>query len=93
MVYMEMNTLCLKIDANNVMADLLKAEESLEARQELALDFSGVTRIDSAGLEGLQSFAQRAEDKKTKVALRGVNVNVYKTLKLERLTPRFSFEN
>jgi len=90
---MEMNTLCLKIDANNVMADLLKAEESLEARQELALDFSGVTRIDSAGLEGLQSFAQRAEDTKTKVALRGVNVNVYKTFKLARLTPRFSFEN
>jgi len=90
---MEMNTLCLKIDANNVMAGLLEAEESLEARQELALDFSGVTRIDSAGLEGLQSFTQRAEDKKTKVALRGVNVNVYKTLKLARLTPRFSFEN
>ena len=90
---MEMNTLCLKIEANNVMADLLKAEESLEARQELALDFSGVTRIDSAELEGLQSFAQRAEDKKTKVALHGVNVNVYKTLKLARLRPRFSFEN
>ena len=90
---MEMNTLCLKIDANNVMADLLEAEESLEARQELALDFSGVTRIDSTALESLQSFAQRAEDKKTKVVLRGVRVNVYKTLKLVRLTPRFSFEN
>lgn len=90
---METNKLCMKIDANNVMADLLEAEESLEGREELALDFSGVTRINSAGLEGLQSFAHRAEDKKTKVALRGVNVNVYKTLKLARLTVGFSFEN
>ena len=90
---MEKNTLCLKIDANNVMADLLQAEESLAARQELALDFSGVTRIDSAGLEALQNFAHRTEEKKTKVALRGVDINVYKTLKLAGLTPRFSFEN
>ena len=90
---METNTLCLKIDANNVMADLLQAEESLEERQDLALDFSGVSRIDSAGLQAIQSFAHRAEAKKTKVALRGVNVNVYKTLKLARLTSRFSFEN
>jgi anti-anti-sigma regulatory factor len=93
MVYMETNTLCLKIDANNVISDLKQAEESLDARQELALDFSGVTRIDSAGLQAVQRFAHRAEDKKTKVALRGVNVNVYKTLKLARLTSRFSFEN
>ena len=93
MVYMETNTLCLKIDANNVISDLKQAEESLDARQELALDFSGVTRIDSAGLEALQSFAHRTEEKKTKVALRGVDINVYKTLKLARLTPRFSFEN
>jgi len=90
---METNTLCLKIDANNVIADLKQAEESLEARQELALDFSGVTRIDSAGVQAVQRFAHRAEDKKTKVALRGANVNVYKTLKLARLTSRFSFEN
>jgi len=90
---METNTLCLKIDANNVIPDLKQAEESLDARQELALDFSGVTRIDSAGLQSVQRFAHRAEDKKTKVALRGVNVNVYKTLKLARLTSRFSFEN
>ena len=90
---METNALCLKIDRNTVMADLLKAEESLEGRQELALDFSGVSRIDSAGLEALQSFAHTAEDKKAKVALRGVNISVYKALKLARLTPRFSFEN
>jgi anti-anti-sigma regulatory factor len=93
MVYMETNTLCLKIDANNVIADLKQAEESLDARQELALDFSGVTRIDSPGLQAVQRFGHRAEDKKTKVALRGVSVNVYKTLKLARLTSRFSFEN
>jgi anti-anti-sigma regulatory factor len=90
---MDTNTLCLKIDANNIMAGLLQAEESLVPEQELALDFSGVTRIDSAGVEGLQGLAHRTEDQKTKVALRGVNVNVYKTLKLARLTPRFSFEN
>jgi len=90
---MERTTLCFKIDANNLMAHLLQAEERLEQRQELALDFSGVSRIDSAGLEALQSFAHTAEDKKAKVALRGVNVSVYKALKLARLTPRFSFEN
>ena len=34
-----------------------------------------------------------ADAKTVKVVLRGVNVDVYKVLKLVKLTPRFSFVN
>jgi anti-anti-sigma regulatory factor len=93
MVYMEMNTLCLKIDEQNVIADLHQAEESLEREQELALDFSAVSRIDSPALRAMQAIATRADENKSKVSLRSVNVNVYKTLKLARLTRCFAFVN
>jgi hypothetical protein len=36
-------------------------------------------------------LAGAADEKAVKVALRGVHVDVYKVLKLVKLTPRFSF--
>lgn len=84
----------LNIDEQNVRHALEKATERLESEQNHpVLDFSAVRRIDAPGLRALQEFAQRAEERKITVALRGVDVNVYKTLKLARLTRRFSFVN
>ncbi|HET9307375.1 MAG TPA: STAS domain-containing protein [Candidatus Sulfotelmatobacter sp.] len=58
---------------------------------ELVLDFSTVRRIDASGLRALEQFANAAVEKEVKVVLRGVKVNLYKTLKLVKLAHRFSF--
>lgn len=58
---------------------------------ELVLDFSTVRRIDASGLRALEQFADAADGKALKVVLRGVNTTLYRTLKLVKLTPRFSF--
>jgi len=39
----------------------------------------------------MESLAGRADEKAVKVVLRGVNVDIYKVLKLMKLAPRFSF--
>jgi anti-anti-sigma regulatory factor len=58
---------------------------------EAVLDFSSVRRIDSSTLQALQDVVRVADDKGVKVVLRGVNVDVYKVLKLVKLTRRLSF--
>lgn len=83
-----------KIDAHRVTETLEKATEVLDsAPHELALDFSTVNRIDSRGLRTLEQLVQKAEEKKVKVTLRGVNVDLYKTFKLIKLASRVSFVN
>jgi anti-anti-sigma factor len=63
-------------------------QEALEkldsARGELVLDLSSVRRIDSSELRALENLAKVAEEKSVKVALSGVNVGVYRVLKLSR---------
>ena len=82
------------IDEQSVIGTLEKAALSLEhERDHPVLDFSSMRRIDSRCLRALQEFAHRAEDKKIKATLRGVNVNIYKALKLAGLTRCFSFVN
>lgn len=84
----------LNINEQNVREALEKAAEGLEGEQNHpVLDFSAVRKIDAPGLRALQKFVQKAEEKKIKVVLRGVDVNVYKTLKLARLTRNFAFVN
>lgn len=91
---MEMNAVLLSVDEHSLCSSLQKAAECLNSDQhEVTLDFSSVRRIDSAGLRALEEFVQKADDKKVKVALRGVNIDLYKCLKLVRLTRRFSFVN
>ena len=60
---------------------------------DVALDFSGVRRIDPAGLQALEKLVKAAEETSGKVTLRGVNVAVYKVLKLMKLASRLSFLN
>jgi anti-anti-sigma regulatory factor len=83
-----------KIEEHKLMAGLEGAAQELDgALQELALDFSAVRRIDSRALCALEELARKAEEKKVKVILRGVNVDLYKTFKLIKLASRFSFVN
>ena len=78
----------------NGRADLL-VQDALErlagAQAELFVDFSTVRRIDPPTLHEMDRLASAARDSSIKVALRGVNVEVYKVLKLSALAERFSF--
>ncbi len=83
-----------KIDGEGVAKSLNETREKLTSDQgEVVLDFSAVLRIDTQGLKAVEDLAIVAEQKSVRVTLRAVNVNVYKALKLSRLTSRFSFAN
>ncbi len=89
-----MIALWLKIDEEHVVQALHEAAEKLDGVEgELTLDFSLVCRIDASALRAIAEFADLADDKGVKVALRGVNAGVYKVLKLVKLGSRFSFVN
>jgi anti-anti-sigma regulatory factor len=84
----------LNIDEQRVALALKEAGEKLDSAEgEALLDFSSVRRIDSSALRAMEEFARITDEKAIKVVLRGVNVDVYKVLKLVRLTQRFSFVN
>jgi anti-anti-sigma regulatory factor len=86
--------LFLNIDGKRVVPALQEAVSGLDSAQgEAVLDFRSVRRIDSAALRALELFVRAADDKNVKVVLRGVNIDVYKVLKLVKLTQRFSFVN
>ena len=89
-----MTAVVVNIDEERVVLALQEAGENLDStRGEAVLDFSAVRRIDSSSLRGLEEFVRIADEKAVKVVLRGVNVDVYKVLKLVKLTGRFSFVN
>ena len=87
-----MNTVWLKIDGDSVTHALQEALQKLDGTgRELVLDFSAVRRIDSSALRAIESLAVTADDKGAKIVLHGVSVDLYKVLKLTKLTRRFSF--
>ena len=91
---MPVNAVWLKIDGQRVVGALQEALEKLNgAGGELVLDFSSVHRIDPSALRAMEELAGIADHKAVKVMLRGVNVDIYKVLKLVKLAPRFSFLN
>lgn len=84
----------LKIDAQEVSGALLRIKDKLDDSEgELVLDFSTVRRIDAPAIAVLEQLADTATARQAKVILRGVTVDVYKVLKLARLTTRFTFLN
>jgi anti-anti-sigma regulatory factor len=91
-VRMTTNTEWLEIDAERVLQGLQAARETLDsAHSDVVVDFSAVRRIDSHALRAMEKLAGLADGKAVKVVLRGVNVDIYKVLKLVKLTSRFSF--
>ncbi len=89
---MTMNAEWLEIDGERVVQDLQAAREALDSAQnDVVLDFSSVRRIDPSALRAMEKLAGIADEKAVKVVLRGVNVDIYKVLKLVKLTSRFSF--
>ena len=89
---MAMMGVWVKIDEERVVQALQEAGEKLDSVEgEVALDFSSVRRIDSSALRAIEEFADIADDRGVKVVLRGVDVGVYKVLKLVNLASRFSY--
>ena len=88
---MTMMTDAYKVDGELVAQAIADAGEKLHGTEdEIVLDFSAVRRIDPAALRSLEDLAAAAEEKPVKMILRGVNVDIYKVLKLARLTARFT---
>lgn len=86
-----MNAVWLKIDGERVGRALQEAVDKLYSAQgELFLDFSSVHRIDPSALRAMENLAT-AVDGQAKIVLQGVNIDVYKVLKLMKLVGRFSF--
>jgi anti-anti-sigma regulatory factor len=84
----------VEIDGTRVAQALHEAGEKLDsAGGDVFLDFSAVRRVDPSALQAMEELAGVANEKSVKVVLRGVNVDVYKVLKLARLPPRFSAVN
>jgi anti-anti-sigma regulatory factor len=92
--HMAMTAVFLNIDETRIVPALREAGEKLDGTEgEAALDFSSVRRLDANAVRAIEELARLADEKAVKVVLRGVNVDVYKVLKLVKLTRRFSFVN
>lgn len=82
------------VDGERVTEGLQAVAKNLDSGgTEALLDFFFVQDIDQSGLRALEDLANAAEQKKVKVVLRGINVEIYKVMKLARLTERFAFLN
>lgn len=91
---MPVQSVLLEMDKAHLAAALQRAIEMLNGGDsEAVLDFSTVDRVDPSELRLIEKLAALAGEKSVKIGLRGVNVRVYKALKLANLTERFSFEN
>jgi len=89
---MTKNALWLRIDPQRAAESLREAAGKLEAAGgEAVLDLAGVTRIDTQAAGALEELAGKAGAGGGKVALHGVNVDVYRVLKLMKLTAGFEF--
>jgi len=81
-----------KVDGEGVVLALQEAAKKLDtANGQMVLDFSAVRRVDPAALSAIAELASIADGRGIKLALRGVNIDVYKVLKLAKLAQRFSF--
>ena len=81
-------------DGTGALQILAEAARKLaSADGDIILDFSAVQRLDSELLRRLEEVVNRADQKGVRITLQNVNIDVYKVLKLMRLTRRISFVN
>ena len=91
---MPMNAVSPEIDGAPLAQALQEALERLDsAAGEVVVDFSSVPRIEPSALRAMEKLAATANDKAVKVVLRGVNVDIYRVMKVMKLAQRFSFLN
>jgi anti-anti-sigma regulatory factor len=90
--FMASDSVCFAIDGARGIHAFDEAMQGLADGKELVLDLSAVSRVTTDSIKALENLAAAAEAKPVKIVLRGVNVGVYKALKVGRLAPRFSFQ-
>lgn len=84
----------LKVKPESVDDSLRDACAHVQSTEgDTVLDFSCVQRLDPKNLETMEELAAIADHKKLNVGLQGVNVGIYKVMKLARLAGRFCFLN
>jgi anti-anti-sigma regulatory factor len=82
----------VRVDAERLVQSLQDAHLKLGfADGELVLDMCSVTKVNGRAISALDTLAAAAAEKKIKLVLRAVNIDVYRVLKVARLTERFSF--
>ena len=88
---MSKNAVWVKVEEERVIHALQLAKEQLSnGGGEVVLDFSAVRRLDPSAVNALEELTQTVNGS-VKLVLGGVNVDVYKVLKLVKLAPHFSF--
>ena len=84
----------VNLDEPGLITALQDARKKLDSTGgEAILDLTSVRRVNASAIRALEEFVHVAEEKSAKVVLRGTNVDVYKVLKLVKLTRRVSFVN
>jgi hypothetical protein len=81
----------LKVDGERVVESLREAQLKLDGSSEAVLDFESVSRLQPRDLSAMEELVKLAEGHGLRIELRGVNIAIYKVLKLARLAPRFGF--
>jgi len=80
----------VNIDEQRLALALEQAAKQMDSGvNEVTLDFTSVRRIDASHVRRMEDLAR--SEKGAKIVLRGVNVDVYKALKLLKLTNHFLF--
>jgi anti-anti-sigma regulatory factor len=83
-----------KIDAQHAVESLRAAQKKLDAvNVETVLDFTSVLQIDPSVLRELEALAILTDESNDRICLLRVNVEIYKVLKLAKLSARFNFRN
>jgi anti-anti-sigma regulatory factor len=87
------NGIRIKIDAEDAAHTLRQeaVEQLAGATNEVLLDFGAVPRIDGNAIRALEELAGMADERSVRITLRGVNMDIYKVLKLMNLAARFHF--
>lgn len=81
-----------KIDADHPARSIRAVREKLDDEHaEAVLDFGSVQRIDPVALGEMEELVNLAELHADKISLLHVNVEIYKVLKLAKLSGRFNF--
>jgi len=81
-----------KIDADHPAESIRTAREKLNGAQvETVLDFTSLSRVDPSVLREMEDLANLADERADKISLLHVNVEIYKVLKLAKLSARFTF--
>ena len=80
------------IDGEHVAQQLNDIREKLATEgPEVLLDFFLAQALDPADIRALDELATSASAESTKLFVRGINIEMYKVLKLAGLTEKFEF--